>query len=477
MTRRPLFADKLSPEPHGVHVQRGADDLSFSHSARPTRIRHRAAMILMLMWAVAFARAQDSPRPLTLEDCLRSGLVGSVAVANAARDRAAAEAVISEMRSSLLPDLVTQAHYLRRDELDSFQFDGPPITLGRLDNYSAGITLRQLVYDGGSVAAALAAARSYRERMALQAERVRETLARDIHLAFYGVCYLEEAVRVQAATITQLNDLAEEMERKHREGMVAEFDAMSACVRAANEQPVLAAIERERKVARASFRNLARLDRDDFELRPDHERTEQTADLLDAADAIRLALSERRELQEQHKLIELRAADVRAERSRYAPTVRAYGSYDGRNPESFISSEDRWDWGWEVGLSFEWTLFDGGQRAARVRQKELALLSARADLEDLERRLRLEVEEAWMRREEARQAMKAAEQTVGLAERSLEIARARLEAGLITQLEFTDATLALRRARLLWLAAQRDVRSADVQLAYVVGRSLVPASE
>lgn len=471
-----LFADVPLGQRDAVLriLERAADAFSTSEPAPSARRRRRTMAVVVYALAAASGSAQTAPQRLTLDDCLRCGLERSVAVANAARDRSAAEAMIAEMRAPLWPELRTRAGYLRRDELDSFEFGASPVTFGRLDNYTAGIELRQLLYDGGSVAAGLKAARSYRDRLDLAAERVRETLARDIRVAFHALGYLDEAVHVQSATIAQLEEFAEDMERKRREGAASEFDAMSARVRAANERPMLAALERERAVARAAFRNLAWLDSDTFELAPDESASDHTADLTDLATAIRIALAERRELLEQQKLIELRAADVRAERSAYAPLLRARGAYEGRNPESLVSSEDRWDWRWEAGLSFEWAWYDGGRRGARVRQKELALASARADLEELERRVRLEVEEAWMRRREAQQAAAAAEQTVSLAEHSLEIARARVDAGLATRLDFTDATLALRRARLQWLAARRDQRTADVQLAYAIGRSLVP---
>jgi len=458
-------------------LERAAALFSSGEAPGPRRRRRCAAVVFAIGLAYLHGAAAEPPPRLTLDDCLRSGLARSVALANAARDRAAADAMIADMRAPLLPELRTHADYLRRDQLDSFEFGGPPVTFGRLDNYNAGIELRQLLYDGGSVAAGLRAAQSYRDRMDLAAERVREGLARDIRIGFHSLCYLEEARRVQAATIAMLDEFADDMDRKFRQGAASEFDAMSARVRAANERPLLATVERELAVARAAFRNLARLDSDEFELVPDEGEPERTADLMDLATAIRIALAERRELQEQQKLIELRSADLRAERGTYAPIVRARGAYEGRNPESFVSSEDRWDWRWEAGLTVEWTWYDGGRRAARVRQKELALASARADLEELERRLRLEVEEAWMRRIEARQAAAAAEQTVRLAEQSVAIARTRVDAGVATRLDFTDATLALRRARLQWYAARRDLRHADTQLAYTIGRPLLPSPE
>ncbi|MCX7817608.1 MAG: TolC family protein [Kiritimatiellae bacterium] len=478
-TLRALFAEV----PHAQRrvflriLEHAADAFSAGTPPRAVAKARRATTVVFALAAVTRAGEVAALRRLTLDDCLRSGLERSVAVANAERDRLAASAMIAEMRAPLLPELHTRADYTRRNELDTLELDGPPVTFGRLDNYTAAVELRQLLYDGGSVAAGLKAARVYRDRVDLASERVRETLARDIHLAFHALWYLEEAVRVQTATIVQLDEFANEIEHKHREGVASEFDAMAARVRAANERPTLAALERERCVARAAFRNLARLETDQFELAGEGVISERTADLTELETAVRIALQQRHELHEQQKLVELRATDLRVERGAYSPVLRARGSYEGRNPETFISSEDRWEWDWQVGLTVEWSLYDGGRRAARIQQKELALASAQAELEELQRRIRLEVEEAWMRRREAAQANEAAEQTVRLADRSVEIAHTRVQTGLATRLEFTDAMLAQRRARLQLLGARRDLRSADVRLAYAIGRSLLPRGE
>lgn len=439
----------------------------------------RTAWAAGLAAAVAGAVASAGPAPAegrryTLDDCLRLGLDRSVAVQNAGRDRASAEAIIGQTRAQVLPELKAKADYLRYDELDAFEFGGQRTEFGRLDNYSSSIEVSQLIYNGGSVQAAMRAAKSYRDQKERAEARVRETLVRDITVAFHHVLFLGEAVRVQEDTVEQLRQFADQADEKFRRGAVAEFDALSARVRLANELPLLAGARRELGVARASFRNLARLDEGEYVL--EGELACVPVD-VDPAEARATALRERHELEEQRKTIDLRAADVRAEQGAYAPAVRIHGSYLGRDPESFAATEDGWDWGWQAGVTLEWNLFDGLLRESKVRVKSIALATARADYEELERRIELEVEQACLELREAEESVESSRRTVELAERNLAIAKARFDAGLSTYLEFTDTNLAVRRARLQRSAALRDHLAASARLAYATGRTRMPAPE
>lgn len=410
----------------------------------------------------------------SLQACIRSGLERSTAVENAARDRATAEAVIGQTRAQVLPSLTARGNYLRMDELDAFDFDGTRMQFGRLDNYTGALELSQLLYNGGSVQAALRAARSYRDQMERAESRVKQTLIRDIRIAFHGVLFLEEAIRVQTEAVDQLRAFAEQAEIRYRSGAAAEFDALSARVRVANELPPLAAARRELGVARAAFRNLARLDEGEFLLEGalDYRPVE-----IDLSAALADAMAERNELEELRKVADLREADIRVERGSYAPEIRAYGSYEGRNPESFASSRDRWDWRWQAGLALEWSLFDGRLRESIIREKELALETALADLDEMKRVIALEVEQAVLELREADETVESARQTVQLAERNLEIAKVRFDTGLSTYLEFTDTNLAVRRARLQKLSALRGHIAAVARLDYATGRIRVSGEE
>ena len=87
-------------------------------------------------------------------------------------------------------------------------------------------------------------------------------------------------------------------------------------------------------------------------------------------------------------------------------------------------------------------------RAHLVRARRLELAQVRALRSDVQRDILLEVEQAWLDVNIANEVCAATDSAVALSERSLEIAGERYRQGLSTYLEFMDANLALRTARL-----------------------------
>ncbi|OQA27916.1 MAG: outer membrane channel protein [Verrucomicrobia bacterium ADurb.Bin345] len=428
----------------------------------------RVVMAAILAVCAAGSAGSEDVLELTLEDCVRIGLDRSVRMANARRDEQIAGSRIRQVRAQVLPELKVRGSYTRLDEVESFDMGQGPIELGKLDNYAASAEASQLLYSGGSVRAALKAAELYRERSRLGTQRAEQELQRDIEVGFYGVLLAESHVEVQRESRDQLRAMVEQAEAKFRNETVSEFELLSARVRLANQEPALIRAQRDLEVARESFRNLLHLEEHQFRLRGELRFVPVAVDY----EAWRAeGLKRRPELHEQERLVGLWQQDIRAERGKYLPTLRARATYSGANPSSFFSGESGWDWGWDAGLTLEWDLLDGGLRRGRVLEKKLELEKARDNLRDLERAVELEIRAAYLDLKHAAEAVAATANNVELAEKSMRIARTRYDVGLATYLEYTDANLALSDARLNWSGALRAHLAALAQLRCACGLS------
>ena len=127
-------------------------------------LRHSMpAVALLTAFVAAIGRGESPPdRPvLTLTDSIEMGLEQAAAARNARRDEAIAGKRIGQVRAQLLPQLKATGRYTRLDEVEAFEFDGERFEMGREDTYAAGVEASQLLYSGGSVGAALKAARLY----------------------------------------------------------------------------------------------------------------------------------------------------------------------------------------------------------------------------------------------------------------------------------------------------------------------------
>ncbi len=410
-----------------------------------------------------------APAPYTLEDCLRLARERSLPLANARREEELADARYRQYRAQILPDLHGRAEYRRADEAQRFEFGGTTVPLGRLDNYSASVEVSQLIYDGGSVQAALRAARSYRARAAYGVERAAADLERDVRLAFHALLFAREAVAVEERRVEQFERAAREAELRFRRDTASEFDLLSARVRRANAEPALIGARRDLRLARSALRHLARIEEEEFEIAGQLEFDPRAPDWRAAR---RRALERRPELAQQRQNVALAEAALRVELAAYSPVFRARAGYRGTNPAGFGVAEDGWDWHWDAGLTVEWKFFDGAARPNRVREKRIERDQAAALLDEMERAVELEVEQAFLALRHAAEAVAAARATSELAERALEIARARHASGLATFLEFAESNVAAAEARLHWIGALRAHRDARARLEWACGAPL-----
>jgi outer membrane protein len=125
---------------------------------------------------------------------------------------------------------------------------------------------------------------------------------------------------------------------------------------------------------------------------------------------------------------------------------------------------------WELNLSLNWTLFDGGNRIARYREARANLDAAQARVKASELDISREVEQSVNNVIEADERIQAAQVAVASAQENFRLAQGRFDAGVGTILELTDAQLALTQAQNTEAQALADYRIALARLDRAVGR-------
>lgn len=434
-------------------------------------MRNRAILLTALLLPSLVLVSVGEDHEFSLERCIIVGLERSPRAVNARRDQDIAGEKIAQARALVLPHLSFSGNYTRLDELQDFKVGDEAFDFGTLDNYSIDASVSQLLYSGGKVGAALRAGSLTRKQAAWALLGTESRLVRDIRLGFNGLLLSQHTVKVLEFSVTQLKALLAQTEQKFTNGAASEFDVITAKVRLANETPLLISTGNAYELAVAEFKRLINLDDEPFAPKGELSFKEWKAD---QAELKRLALLHRAELREAKAVVDLRSEDAVSAKSEGLPSLGAAVTYTGANSYQFAGFEDKWEWHWNAGVALTWNFWDGGLTRASVREKELELAKARTELDDFARSIELDVTRAYLDMKAAREAVEAGEGTVELALKALDIARTRHNAGLGTYLEFTDANLALSRARLTHARAIHDHMNAVAQLEYACGREHWP---
>jgi outer membrane protein TolC len=164
-------------------------------------------------------------------------------------------------------------------------------------------------------------------------------------------------------------------------------------------------------------------------------------------------------------------ASARAARGATLPQASLSAAYEYANPNTrILPLASEWKGTWNVAASVSITAFDGGRAAAAVAQAQSQADAARYQMEDLSRRIRLEVTSRLLDLDMSWAAIEVAERSLEAARENVRVSRDRFGEGLIPSSELLDAETALLRAGLDRTAAFAGLHLAAADLDRAVGR-------
>lgn len=189
---------------------------------------------------------------------------------------------------------------------------------------------------------------------------------------------------------------------------------------------------------------------------------------LDRETLVAEALKNRPEYRQAQAVSAAADATVRQTFRNFFPDIAATGSYGGtfRGPKEVDDLAEIWT----LGLSLNWSIFDGGGKVARYKEARANREAAQARVRDTELQIWQNVEQAYLNMGEAEERIGAAQKAVESAEENFQLARGRFDAGVANIIELTDAQLALTQAQSTEAQALSDYRIAIANLERALGR-------
>jgi outer membrane protein TolC len=432
--------------------------------------------------------AQQSPDTLrlTVEDAVARILRASDEARIADAQVELAEAAVTSARAAGLPQVRlngTNQQVLRnaRAEIVGAIFNQNYV-------YTANLNLQQAVFQGGRVFAAAQAASRAERAATLTRDETRAQLAVQVQAVYLNAVFTARLVEIQATNLRLADERVVQAAQLERAGRASRYDLLRARVERDNLEPELRAAEAARSLAELELRRLLDLP------------TTQPLALVTALDGTRVRAlasaadggptNERAAVRAAELTAEARRAGIRVARADLLPTFNAGFTYgylafptspglptragDRSNefcPPGAPAAQQCQNSGWFPDRNFtiqmSWPLFDGLRAKGQI---DLAQAQARiAELQAHQAReaASIEVQQARAELVRAQAVASARETTVREAEEAFELAALRLARGVGTQLEVSDAQLALLRARTTDARAVFDLYLAVAELARV----------
>jgi outer membrane protein TolC len=448
------------------------------------------------------ADARGDTLPLSIEEAvslaLRTG--DETRIAAAQLDIAEAQAAVA--RASALPQLRLTSNYTHVFENARAQAVGQ--IFNQPNTYNTNVNLSQPLFQGGREFAAIRAAGRVREAARLGSAEARAQAALDVQRAYLQVLFAQRLVEIRAAGLGLADERLRQVERFQNAGRAARYDVLRARVERANYEPTVIEARSESDLALLELKRLANIPADRPVRLTSSVDTTSVGALLAAYDRVdtAAAVATRPSVRAAELAAEARRIGVAAARADFLPTVSVFfqTGYQAFPPDGFPTSWGRTtvipcepdapptcrpttsqNGGWfadrQMGVQVSWPLFDGlrakGNLDLARAQARLAEVQARQERE----RVALEVAAARAGLARARALFEARRTNAGEAQEAYRLASLRFDRGLGTQLEASDAQLALLTAQTNEARALYDLYLAAAELARALGRPVpLPAT-
>jgi outer membrane protein TolC len=423
-----------------------------------------AALLAVLAAAPAIAQV---PQPLTLAEAIGRATEASHRLAEAGARELAAQAAIRSRRAADEPTLLASAAYSRTNHVEEFGVPQPGGGLRVIypdipDNFLTRLSFQWPIYTGGRTDALVRAAEAEARAAASDVQAARADLRLEVVRVYWALATATESARVLQEAMARAEAHVRDVRSRFDVGLVPPNEVSSAEAQRSRQQMQLIEARNLRASVLEELRRLTGMNGDI-----------EAADPLDPGPAPP-AMADAATRAERQALVDRVAAADERRRAVHAgrrPTLALTGSVDYANPNPRIfPRRDDWRESWEVGVSVNWLLWDGGRVAAETAEAAAAVTAARARLDEVDSLIALDIRQRGLDLDSARAARDAAADAVRSAAEARRIVAERFAVGVATSTEVLDAQLALLQAELDRTRALAGIRLAEARLDRALGR-------
>lgn len=307
-----------------------------------------------------------------------------------------------------------------------------------------------------------------------QSRASRIDLINQVKKAYFSLLLAQDSHDVLNMTYKTDSINLENIRNRFKQGVVAEYDVITAEVRLKSLIPSILQADNMRKIAEMQLNMLMGID-GDIPLKVDGSLNEYEATISDVIIPADTSLMQNSDI----KQFDLQAKQAKnayeLQKLQFAPSlVTSFNwTYMSQNND-FKFSNYRWDPYSMLGLTLQIPLFNGGQRYHNVKQSQIQLYQLSEQRKNLERGLRMSIKNNFDLINKNIEQVIATQSSVELARKGYDITMKRYETGMGTIVDVNAAALAVLNAELQNRNAIYDYLAAKTDLEKVIGYEIAP---
>lgn len=315
-------------------------------------------------------------------------------------------------------------------------------------------------------------------RLAMEKARSsRIDLINQVKKTYFSLLLAKDGYAVLKKTYMTDSINLENIRNRFNQGVVAEYDVITADVRLKSLIPNILQSENMMKIAELQLKMLMGVD-SDVPLKVTGSLDDYEATMFDAIIPADTSLIHNSDIKQFDLQAEQAKNAFEMQKLQFSPTlVTSFNwTYMSQNND-FRFSSYRWDPYSMLGVTLQIPIFNGGQRYHNLKQSEVQLYQLRAQRKDVERGLKLSIKNNYDLINKNIEQVVATQSSIAQARKGHEITLKRYETGMGTIVDVNAAALAVLNAELQYRNAIYDYLAAKSDLEKVLGYDIAPVEK
>jgi outer membrane protein len=423
-----------------------------------------ALIISALSVETVFAATVD----LNLEKAINMALNNNSTVKISSAELAAAKAQQDQAEGARWGS-ITASHQSARS--DVYRSNGSVVTSAaqRVNNdFTNKVAITVPIYTGGQIEGTIKKAKKNYEYYQYGMDSAYQTTKYDATKGYYDVLQASNTVTLSRETVDRLAEHLKNTQAQFDVGVVAKADVLRSEVELADAQQTLTKANNAYDVAVANLDNVVGLSHDTkLNL---SEGLEYKGYKNDLENCMTYAMANRPEIHQAAAAVEMAKAAKQVANAGNLPQVGLSGS-NAWNKDTFPGTDRE---NWALGVSVSMNVWDYGVTAAKVAEAKANIVKAQETYRQTVDAVQLAVRSDYLGLREAEKRISTSSVAVSQAEEDYRIAVIRYQAGVGTNTDVIDASVALTNAKNNYIQALYDYNTYRALLEQAMG---VPVSK
>ncbi len=410
--------------------------------------------LLLNMLFVASVFAVQAQKVWTLDECISYALEHNLDIRKGQLARQQAEYQWKTSKNAWLPTLSANAgEYLGFGQSPSYT--GVYVS----DNSSSasfGASVSMPLFQGLNLYNTAKADALNLQAAEMDQEAAQLNLKLNVMGFYMQVLYGKEQVEIARRQVELSAEQLEKTQQLFENGRIAEADVYESQAQLASDQAVLTQAETDLALSLLTLTQALEIeDTEGFEIsEPETFFAHQEQELSSPQSTIDLALLNQPSMEAARLRLQKSHYDLKASKSAWYPSLDFYAGYSNglyhyfsdSYPNTPLDEQLKRNRRAQLGVSLNIPIFNGMKTKYRVKMTELSITDQQLDLENTEKSLRKEIQQAYGNAKAAQQKMAAMENSLEASRVAYDYAKASFEMGKKTLLELNESKIRFHKA-------------------------------